>query len=314
MPLESAACPRMAVWCPSMEPRRPGLPLESPPSWSWLITFLYLLLTTDLPGGRRRLGSWWGMSFPRDILGVVGKRHLARIIPTCLCRPAGSGRAPKAGLGASRRVGVFWDALAGPHPPLVSRSPLRDCRNGSRQERAPDHVTAITLQCTPGPAAGGSAGSGGPETSGGSRHAVDGPGPRPYTAECPAIQSSTFPRLITTVHKVPAGLWLSQVEHRTLNPAVGGSNPPRPAYLVVRAKTRWRGCFICNGFTVMRAYLATALTGQTISSLLVTEWHGLSLTLHQQSGVQHGKLNGLLEEYAGWRAPPLDRSQTPMDR
>ena len=26
-----------------------------------------------------------------------------------------------------------------------------------------------------------------------------------------------------------AGLWLSQVEHRTLNPAVGGSNPSRPA-------------------------------------------------------------------------------------
>ena len=26
------------------------------------------------------------------------------------------------------------------------------------------------------------------------------------------------------------GLWLSQVEHRTLNPAVGGSNPSRPAY------------------------------------------------------------------------------------
>ena len=84
-----------------------------------------------------------------------------------------------------------------------------------------------------------------------SRQVVDGPGPLPYTVECPAAQSLEFPRLITTVHKVPAGLWLSQVEHRTLNPAVGGSNPPRPAYLVVRAKTRWRGCLICNGFTIM---------------------------------------------------------------
>ena len=166
-----------------------------------------------------------GDGVPQDIPGVVGKRHPTRMISTP--GPAGGIRPDAKGRARGKPVRWrLWDGLAGPHPPPTSRSPLRDCRDGPRQDRAPDHVAAITLQCTPGPAAG----SGGPETSGGSRHAVDGPGPRPYTAECPAAQSLEFPRLITTVHKVPAGLWLSQVEHRTLNPAVGGSNPPRPAY------------------------------------------------------------------------------------
>ena len=90
-----------------------------------------------------------------------------------------------------------------------------------------------------------------------SRQVVDGPGPRPYAVECLAAQSAAFPRLITTVPGVSAGLWLSQVEHRTLNPAVGGSNPPRPAYLVMRAKTRWRGCLICSGFTTIGGAPAT---------------------------------------------------------
>ena len=204
------------------------------------------------------------MAFPRDIPGVVGKRHPTRMIS--MPGPAGGIRPDAKGRARGKPVRWrLWDGLAGPHPAPTFRSPLRDCRDGPRQERAPDHVAAITLQCTPGPAVGGSAGSGGPKTSGGSWHAVDGPGPRPYTVECPATQSLAFPRLITTVHNVPAGLWLSQVEHRTLNPAVGGSNPPRPAYLVIQAKTRWRGCLICNSFTIMEAYLATAHTSQTIS-------------------------------------------------
>ncbi len=166
MQLESVACPRMAVWCPSMEPRRPGLQLESSPSWSWLITFLYLLLTTDLPGGRRRLGSWWGMASPRDVLGVVGRRHLTRMMsapgPAGGIRPGAKGRA----WGESPRWNVLgWAGR--PHPPLVSRSLLRDCRNGSRQERAPDHVVTITPARYAKTICGGSAGDGWPETSAG---------------------------------------------------------------------------------------------------------------------------------------------------
>ena len=122
----------------------------------------------------------------------------------------------------------------------LHRLPGRRCetaRAGRGKSGRPITWWPSPRQGIPRPAVGGSAGSSGPETSGGSRHAVDGPGSRPCTVECPAAQSLEFPRLITTVHKVPAGLWLSQVEHRTLNPAVGGSNPPRPAYLVVLAKT-----------------------------------------------------------------------------
>ena len=137
LPLESAACPRMAAWCPSMEPWRPGLPLESSPSRSGLIIFLYLLLTTDLSRRPTATGKLVGDGIPRDIPGAVGKWHLTRMIATCLGRPAGSHQAPKAGFGASRRVGMLRDGLAGPRPPLIFRPPLRDGQGGPRQEWAP---------------------------------------------------------------------------------------------------------------------------------------------------------------------------------
>ena len=73
-------------------------------------------------------------------------------------------------------------------------------------------------------------------------------GPHPNTVEKPGRATSRIPRLITTVSGVSAGLWLSQVEHRTLNPAVGGSNPPRPALTAGSGPPapappcRWAGC------------------------------------------------------------------------
>ena len=87
---------------------------------------------------------------------------------------------------------------------------------------------------------------------------------------------------------MPAGLWLSQVEHRTLNPAVGGSNPPRPAYPSVASQDVLARYPPATVPPSCGSYLVATLTGQAISSPLAPEWRGLSLMLHQQAGAQHG--------------------------
>ena len=94
-----------------------------------------------MPGGRRRLESWWRTASPGISRSWEAASHPDDIHAWAGgIRPSAKGRA----WGESPRWNVLGWASRASHPPLVSRSPLRDCRDGSRQERAPDHVTAIT--------------------------------------------------------------------------------------------------------------------------------------------------------------------------
>ena len=187
------------------------------------------------------------MASPRDVLGVVGRRHLIRMVFTP--GPAGGIRP-----GAKYLVGVEpprWNVLewAGRatsptnFPAAAARRPRRAAARVGVRSRGGHHPGKVRRD-QPRGIHGGRRGRDFRRVAAGCGR----PRPRPYAVECPAIQSSTFPRLITTVHKVPAGLWLSQVEHRTLNPAVGGSNPPRPALTVGSGSPapvlpcRWAAC------------------------------------------------------------------------
>lgn len=101
--------------------------------------FYLFIINDDLPGGGRHppgdfVSSWEVASHLDDI--------------QCLDRPAGSGQAPKAGPGANRCVGGCGTANRATSP---TDFPVAAARRpgGQRQERAPDHMAAITLaRCT----------------------------------------------------------------------------------------------------------------------------------------------------------------------
>ena len=65
------------------------------------------------------------------------------------------------------------------------------------------------------------------------RQSMQGPFPCQEVVHAPGLAGAgiyCMKRLNGAPVSVCVGLWLSQVEHRTFNPAVGGSNPPRPVF------------------------------------------------------------------------------------